>query len=66
MISWKFTCVFVGNDSNLDGDKLKSNGLPPNRGRKRQLKSNDDGDAWGRLLSQCSQVCVIFFLIAVI
>lgn len=42
-------------DSVSDADKVKSN-MPVNfRGRKRQLKSNI-GAAWGKLLSQRSQV----------
>lgn len=41
-------------DSAIDVDKSKSNGSALNRGKKRQLKSN--GAAWGKLLSQCSQV----------
>ncbi|XP_042053579.1 uncharacterized protein LOC121798570 isoform X2 [Salvia splendens] len=39
--------------SNLDTDKGNSISMPANRGR--QLKSNEAGDAWGKLLSQCSQ-----------
>ncbi|KAL1550246.1 hypothetical protein AAHA92_18238 [Salvia divinorum] len=41
--------------SNLDTDKGSSILMPANRRRKRQLKSNEAGDAWGKLLSQCSQ-----------
>ncbi|XP_047960333.1 uncharacterized protein LOC125205444 isoform X4 [Salvia hispanica] len=45
----------VAAGSNLDTDKGNSILMPANRGRKRQLKSNEAGDAWGKLLSQCSQ-----------
>ncbi|KAH6827392.1 AAA-type ATPase family protein [Perilla frutescens var. hirtella] len=46
----------VEGDSNLDADKGGNlNGTSPIRGKKRPLKSNDAGDAWGKLLSQCSQ-----------
>ncbi|XP_042053580.1 uncharacterized protein LOC121798570 isoform X3 [Salvia splendens] len=43
----------VAAGSNLDTDKGNSISMPANRGR--QLKSNEAGDAWGKLLSQCSQ-----------
>ncbi|XP_047960330.1 uncharacterized protein LOC125205444 isoform X2 [Salvia hispanica] len=47
--------VAAAEGSNLDTDKGNSILMPANRGRKRQLKSNEAGDAWGKLLSQCSQ-----------
>lgn len=42
-------------DSAIDAEKGKSIGTLLNRGKKRQLKSNAVV-AWGRLVSQCSQV----------
>lgn len=52
-------------DSILDAEKGKSSVPSVNRGKKRQLKSNA-GDAWGKLLSQCSQVGLNFVLNCVI
>lgn len=39
----------------INAEKVKLNGSTLNRGKKRQLKSNV-GAAWGKLISQCSQV----------
>lgn len=64
MTNWNFTFIFLAifmavdvGGSNSDAEKGKASGSPI-RSKKRQLKSNDAGDAWGKLLSQCSQVCV--------
>ncbi|CAK9175308.1 unnamed protein product [Ilex paraguariensis] len=42
-------------DSAIDVEKTRLNCAVLNRGKKRQMKSNV-GVAWGKLLSQCSQV----------
>lgn len=42
-------------DSAVGGEKSKSVAVVSNRGRKRSVKSNATV-AWGKLLSQCSQV----------
>lgn len=56
-------------DSVIDLEKAKSHGKVLNRGRKRLLKSNT-GVAWGKLLSQYSQVgrhyCCPLFLLGVL
>lgn len=52
--------VDVG-DSIVDVEKGKSSGPPLNRGKKRQLKANT-GVAWGKLISQCPPVCLLFQL----
>ncbi|CAI9780210.1 unnamed protein product [Fraxinus pennsylvanica] len=44
-----------------DTEKVKLNGSAANRGKKGQLKSHA-GDAWGKLLSQSSQVDLHFSL----
>lgn len=46
-------------DSVVDVEKGKSSGPPLNRGKKRQLKANT-GVAWGKLISQCPPVCLLF------
>lgn len=46
-------------DSTGSAGKGRSAGPSVNRGKKRQLKSNG-GAAWGKLLSQCSQVGIHF------
>lgn len=45
----------------IDVEKTKLNGSSLNKVKKRQLKSNV-GAAWGKLISQCSQVGFIFIL----
>lgn len=48
-------------DSVVDVEKGKSTGPTLNRGKKRQLKTNS-GVAWGKLISQCPPVCLLFQL----
>ncbi|XP_075500903.1 uncharacterized protein LOC142539375 [Primulina tabacum] len=50
----KQTGVAVEGNSLMDVEKGKPSGLLVNRGKKRQVKYNE-GVAWGKLLSQCSQ-----------
>lgn len=40
----------------IDVEKSKAKESALNRGKKRQLKSNVAAAAWGKLVSQCSQV----------
>ncbi|KAK2990615.1 hypothetical protein RJ640_019895 [Escallonia rubra] len=47
-------------NSVIDAGKSKSNGTVLNKAKKRQLKSNV-GVAWGKLVSQCSQVVLLSF-----
>lgn len=47
-----FFLLSILGDSVVSVGKAKSK----TRGKKRQLKSSNDGVAWGKLLSQCSQV----------
>ena len=48
-------------DSITDVEKGKSSGRPVNRGKKKHLKTNA-GAAWGKLISQCPQVDLLFQL----